>query len=132
MKKVLAIKTPVGGIVQIIPREDSETAVGLSWRETILSEVEKEASRLYLFDEGFIEHAIGSPRTGHGDRTFFERDLRYEFSVSEGSSLCLFGSSRGPVLCQNRMPTSRLAKAPIRIETLIRLPLSAGRDFLTS
>jgi hypothetical protein len=60
MKKVLAIKTPVGGIVQIIPREDSETAVGLSWRETILSEVEKEASRLYLFDEGFIEHAIGA------------------------------------------------------------------------
>jgi len=46
--------------VQIIPREDSETAVGLSWRETILSEVEKEASRLYLFDEGFIEHAIGA------------------------------------------------------------------------
>jgi len=60
MKKVLAIKTPVGGIVQIIPREDSETAVGLSWRETILSEVEKEASRLYLFDEGFIERAIGA------------------------------------------------------------------------
>ena len=47
MKKVLAIKT-------------SETAVGLSWIETILSEVEKEASRLYLFDEGFIEHAIGA------------------------------------------------------------------------
>ena len=46
MKKVLAIKTPIGGIVQIIPRENSETAVGLSWRETILSEVEKEASRL--------------------------------------------------------------------------------------
>jgi hypothetical protein len=60
MKKVLAIKTPVGGIVQIIPREDSETAVGLSWIETILSEVEKEASRQYLFDEGFIEHAIGA------------------------------------------------------------------------
>jgi len=60
MKKVLAIKTPVGGIVQIIPREDSETAVGLSWRETILSESEKEASRLYLFDEGFIEYAIGT------------------------------------------------------------------------
>lgn len=63
MKKVLAIKTPVGGIVQIIPREDSETAVGLSWRETILSEVEKEASRLYLFDEGFIEHAMGTLET---------------------------------------------------------------------
>jgi hypothetical protein len=60
MKKVLAIKTPVGGIVQIIPRDDSETAVGLSWREQVLSEAEKEASRLYLFDEGFIEHAIGS------------------------------------------------------------------------
>ena len=59
MKKVLAIKTPVGGIVQIIPREDSETAVILSWREAILSEIEKEASRLYLFDEGFIEQAIG-------------------------------------------------------------------------
>jgi hypothetical protein len=59
MKKVLAIKTPVGGIVQIIPREDSETAVSLSWREVILSEIEKEASRLYLFDEGFIEQAIG-------------------------------------------------------------------------
>jgi hypothetical protein len=60
MKKVLVIKTPIGGIVQIIPREDSETAVGLSWRETILSEVEKEASRRYLFDEGFIEHATGT------------------------------------------------------------------------
>ena len=60
MKRVLAIRTPVGGIVQIIPREDSETAVGLSWRETILSDAEKEASRLYLFDEGFIEHAVGS------------------------------------------------------------------------
>jgi hypothetical protein len=60
MKKVLAIKTPVGGVVQIIPREDSETAVGLSWREAVLSEVEKEASRLYLFDEGFIERAVGT------------------------------------------------------------------------
>jgi hypothetical protein len=60
MKKVLAIKTPVGGIVQIIPRDDSETAVGLSWRELVLSDAEKEASRLYLFDEGFIEHAAGS------------------------------------------------------------------------
>ena len=60
MKKVLAIKTPVGGIVQIIPREDSDTAVGLSWREVVLSDAEKEASRLYLFDEGFIEHAAGS------------------------------------------------------------------------
>jgi len=60
MKKVLAIKTPVGGIVQIIPREDSETAVGLSWREPVLTDAEKEASRLYLFDEGFIENAIGS------------------------------------------------------------------------
>ena len=60
MKKVLAIKTPVGGIVQIIPRDDSETAVGLSWRESVLSDAEKEASRLYLFDEGFIEHAVGS------------------------------------------------------------------------
>ena len=60
MKKVLAIKTPVGGIVHIIPRDDSETAVGLSWRELVLSDAEKEASRLYLFDEGFIEHATGS------------------------------------------------------------------------
>jgi hypothetical protein len=60
MKKVLAIKTPVGGIVQIIPRDDSETAVGLSWRELVLSDAEKEASRLYLFDEGFIEHAVGT------------------------------------------------------------------------
>jgi hypothetical protein len=60
MKKILAIKTPVGGIVQIIPREDSETAVGLSWREAILSEAEKEASRRYLFDEGFIEYAVGT------------------------------------------------------------------------
>jgi hypothetical protein len=63
MKKVLAIKTPVGGIVQIIPREDSDTAVGLSWRELALSDAEKEASRLYLFDEGFIEHAVGSLET---------------------------------------------------------------------
>jgi hypothetical protein len=60
MKRVLAIKTPVGGVVQIIPREDSETAVGLSWREAILSDAEKEASRLYLFDEGFIELAAGT------------------------------------------------------------------------
>ena len=60
MKKVLAIKTPVGGIVQIIPRDDSANAVGLSRREQLLSDVQKEASRLYLFDEGFIEHAIGS------------------------------------------------------------------------
>jgi hypothetical protein len=60
MKRVLAIKTPVGGIVQIIPRDDSETAVGLSWRELVLSDAKKEASRLYLFDEGFIEHAVGS------------------------------------------------------------------------
>jgi hypothetical protein len=60
MKKVLAIKTPVGGIVQIIPREDSETAVGLSWQEQVLTDAAKEASRLYLFDEGFIEHAVGS------------------------------------------------------------------------
>ncbi len=60
MKKVLAVKTPVGGIVQIIPRDDSDTAVGLSWREVVLSDAEKEASRLYLFDEGFIEHAAGS------------------------------------------------------------------------
>ena len=59
MKKLLAIKTPVGGIVQIVPREDSETAVSISWRKAILSEIEKEASRLYLFDEGFIEQAIG-------------------------------------------------------------------------
>jgi hypothetical protein len=60
MKKVLAIRTPVGGVVQIIPRDDSDTAVGLSWREKVLTESEKEASRLYLFDEGFIEHAIGT------------------------------------------------------------------------
>jgi hypothetical protein len=60
MKKILAIKTPVGGIVQIIPRDDSANAVGLSWREQLLSDAQKEASRLYLFDEGFIEHAIGS------------------------------------------------------------------------
>jgi hypothetical protein len=68
MKKVLAIKTPVGGIVQIIPRDDSENAVGLSWREQLLSDVQKEASRLYLFDEGFIEHAVGS----------LERDIEIE------------------------------------------------------
>ena len=73
MKKVLAIKTPVGGIVQITPRDDSETAVGLSWREAILSEVEKEASRLYLFDEGFIEHAVGS----------LEPDIEIERFLSE-------------------------------------------------
>ena len=60
MKKVLAVKTPVGGVVQIIPRDDSETAVGLSWREQDISDAAKEASRLYLFDEGFIEHAVGS------------------------------------------------------------------------
>jgi hypothetical protein len=60
MKKVLAIQTPVGGIVQITPRDDSDTAVCLAWRKLILTEAEKEASRVYLFDEGFIEHAIGS------------------------------------------------------------------------
>jgi hypothetical protein len=60
MKRVLAIKTPIGGIVHIIPREDTNTAVGLSWSEQNLSDSEKEACRQYLLDEGFMEHAAGT------------------------------------------------------------------------
>jgi hypothetical protein len=59
MKRVLAIKTPVGGVVHIIPREDTNTAVGLSWREQNLTDLEKEACRQYLLEEGFMEHAAG-------------------------------------------------------------------------
>ena len=60
MKRVLAVKTPVGGVVQIVPCEQNGAAVALSWRETLLTNAEKEASRLYLFDEGFIELAAGT------------------------------------------------------------------------
>ena len=60
MKRVLAVRTPVGGVVQIVPCEQNGTAVALSWREGHLTDSEKEASRLYLFDEGFIEHAAGT------------------------------------------------------------------------
>jgi hypothetical protein len=60
MKRVLAVKTPVGGVVQIVPCENNGAAVALSWREAVLSDAEKEASRLYLFDEGFIERAAGT------------------------------------------------------------------------
>ena len=59
MKRVLAIKTPIGGVVHIIPRENSGRAVGLTWKEQNLTEAEKEASRQYLLDEGFIEFAVG-------------------------------------------------------------------------
>jgi hypothetical protein len=59
MKRVLAIKTPIGGVVHIIPREDSSRAVGLTWKERTLTEDAKEASRQYLLDEGFIELAVG-------------------------------------------------------------------------
>jgi hypothetical protein len=59
MKRVLSIKTPIGGIVHIVPREDSSTAVGLTWRERNLSEAKKEASRQYLLEEGFMELAVG-------------------------------------------------------------------------
>jgi hypothetical protein len=59
MKRVLSIKTPTGGIVHIIPRDDSSTAVGLTWKERNLSEVTKEASRQYLLEEGFMELAVG-------------------------------------------------------------------------
>jgi len=59
MKRVLAIKTPIGGVVHIIPREDSSTAVGLTWKERNLTEAKKEASRQYLLEEGFMEHAVG-------------------------------------------------------------------------
>jgi hypothetical protein len=59
MKRVLAIKTPVGGVVHIVPREDNSVAVGLTWKERNLTEVDKEASRQYLLDEGFMEHAVG-------------------------------------------------------------------------
>jgi hypothetical protein len=60
MKRVLAVKTPVGGVVQIVPCEQNGAAVALSWRDTPLTDAEKEASRLYLFDEGFIERAAGT------------------------------------------------------------------------
>jgi hypothetical protein len=59
MKRVLSIKTPIGGIVHIIPREDSSAAVGLTWKEQNLGEAEKEASRRYLLEEGFMELAVG-------------------------------------------------------------------------
>ena len=59
MKRVLAIKTPIGGVVHIIPREDSSTAVGLTWIERNLTEAKKRASRQYLLEEGFMEHAVG-------------------------------------------------------------------------
>jgi len=59
MKRVLAIKTPIGGLVHIIPRENSGRAVGLTWKEQNLTEAAKEASRQYLLDEGFIELAVG-------------------------------------------------------------------------
>lgn len=59
MKRVLVIKTPVGGIVHIIPREDTNTAVGLTWKERNLTDLEKEACRHYLLEEGFMEHAAG-------------------------------------------------------------------------
>ncbi|HZC34207.1 MAG TPA: hypothetical protein VE242_01270 [Chthoniobacterales bacterium] len=60
MKRVLAIRTPIGGVVHIIPREDTSAAVGLTWRERDLTEVEKEACRQYLLEEGFMEHAAGT------------------------------------------------------------------------
>jgi hypothetical protein len=59
MKRVLSIKTPIGGIVHIVPREDTSTAVGLTWKERNLSEAEKKASRQYLLEEGFMELAVG-------------------------------------------------------------------------
>jgi hypothetical protein len=59
MKRILAVKTPVGGVVQIVPCEQNGAAVALSWMEA-LTDAEKEASRLYLFDEGFIERAAGT------------------------------------------------------------------------
>jgi hypothetical protein len=91
MKKVLAIKTPVGGIVQIIPREDSDTAVGLSWRELALSDAEKEASRLYLFDEGFIEHAVGSLEPD----IEIQRFLRDIIDINRRCSFSAFWRTRG-------------------------------------
>jgi hypothetical protein len=60
MKRVLAIKTPIGGLVHIFPREDSSTAVGLTWSERNLTDLEKEACRQYLLEEGFMEYAAGS------------------------------------------------------------------------
>jgi hypothetical protein len=59
MKRVLAIKTPIGGVVHIIPRENSSRAVGLTWKERNLAKAAKESSRQYLLDEGFIELAVG-------------------------------------------------------------------------
>jgi hypothetical protein len=59
MKRVLAIRTPIGGVVHIIPREDTNTAVGLSWKEHNLTDIEKEACRQYLLEEGFMEQAAG-------------------------------------------------------------------------
>jgi hypothetical protein len=59
MKRVLAIKTPIGGVVHIITPEDSSIAVGLTWKERNLTEATKQASRQYLLEEGFMEHAVG-------------------------------------------------------------------------
>lgn len=60
MKRVLVIKTPIGGVVHIIPREDCNTAVGLTWKEPNLTDLVKEACRQYLLGEGFMEHAAGT------------------------------------------------------------------------
>jgi hypothetical protein len=60
MKRVLAVKTPLGGVVHIVPCEQNGAAVALTWRDALLTDAKKEASRLYLFDEGFIEHAAGT------------------------------------------------------------------------
>jgi hypothetical protein len=60
MKTVLSVKTPVGGVVRIVPCEENGAAVALNWDEALLTDEEKEASRLYLFDEGFIERAVGT------------------------------------------------------------------------
>jgi hypothetical protein len=51
---------PIGGVVHIFPREDTNTAVGLTWRERNLTDLEKEACRQYLLQEGFIEYAAGT------------------------------------------------------------------------
>jgi hypothetical protein len=60
MKTVLSVKTPVGGVVRIVPCAENGAAVALNWIEATLTDPEKEASRLYLFDEGFIERAAGT------------------------------------------------------------------------
>jgi hypothetical protein len=128
MKKVLAVKTPVGGIVQIIPREDSETAVGLSWRETILSDAEKRSIAPVPFRRGIHRACHRHPGTGYRDRTSLEGDFRYELlggGSAEPRSVDQLSLSSEPPNSEPQTPNPELGlharvtkRLKIRIENL--------------